>query len=115
MEASVVRNTIFLGQDPMEIISRARALSDDIEHILAEGGLSQHHLDAAPILDHWGIVARARPVLAGVTTGHPVLGDHRAIFTSDLFALDADAGWARTASRFYRLGHPVGAAHGRDQ
>lgn len=58
-----MRSTIFLGHDPMEIISRARALSDDIEHILAEGGPSRHHFDAAPILDHWG-ASRARDLFS---------------------------------------------------
>ncbi|HEY8063735.1 MAG TPA: hypothetical protein VIF40_03290 [Methylosinus sp.] len=42
-------------------------------------------------LHHWVVIARARPALAGLTTGHPALGD-RSIITSDLFALDADSG-----------------------
>lgn len=110
-----MRDTLFLGHDPVEIIRRARLLADDIERLLEEGGPSQNYLGTAPILDHWVVVARARPALAGLTTGHPVLRDYRPIITSDLFALDAEAGWARTASRFYRLGRPGGATQGRDQ
>lgn len=110
-----MRDTLFLGHDPVEIIRRARLLADDVGRLLAEGRPSDNDLGAAPILDHWGVVARARPALAGLTTGHPVLRDHRPIITSDLIALDADAGWARTASRFYRLNRPGGAARGRDQ
>jgi len=61
------------------------------------------------------LIPRMRPALAGATTGHPLLGDCPIIRTSELFAIDADRGWARTYSRFYRLGRPGGAARGRDQ
>ncbi|WP_428990946.1 DUF6634 family protein [Methylocapsa aurea] len=60
------------------------------------------------------LARRITPALAGAVAGHPALGD-RSIVTSDLCALDAAAGWARTSSRFYRLGRPGGAARGRDQ
>ncbi|TDX59692.1 hypothetical protein EDE12_1296 [Methylosinus sp. sav-2] len=109
-----MHDKLFLGHDPAEIIRRARLLAGDIERLLAEGRPSDDDLDNAPILDRWIVVARIAPALAGAVTGHPVL-DNRSIITSDLFALDADAGWARTAGRFYRLGRPGGAARGRDQ
>ncbi len=109
-----MRSAIFLGDDPKQIIRRTRALSDDIARILADGVPAESDLAEAPILDHWVVIGRRTPALAGAVAGHPVLGD-RSIITSDLFALDDEAGWARTAGRFYRLGRPGGAACGRDQ
>ncbi len=43
--------------------------------------------------------------------GHPILPDTD-IITSQLFGLDATAGWARTLSRWYRLGQPISAGNG---
>ncbi|HEY8065133.1 MAG TPA: DUF6634 family protein [Methylosinus sp.] len=110
----IMRSAIFLGDDPKQIIRRTRALSDDIACILADGAPAESDLAEAPILDHWVVIGRMTPALAGAVTGHPALGD-RSIITSDLCALDAAAGWARTESRFYRLGRPGGGARGRDQ
>ena len=59
----------------------------------------------APVLENWCTVDRAEPALAGVVTGHPLLGDRR-IVTSGLYLLDPTMGYARTLSRWYRLGNP---------
>lgn len=106
--------SIFLGDDPREIIRKARALSDDVARILEQGGPSSAELDEAPILDHWAIVARMRPALAGACSGHPLLGDRPFVATTEIYALDPDSGWARTYSCYYRLGRPR-HAHGREQ
>jgi hypothetical protein len=47
--------------------------------------------------------------LTGFVAGHPRLGA-MAIVTSPLWVLDPELCWARTLSRFYRLGVPEGGA-----
>ncbi|WP_394855537.1 DUF6634 family protein [Nitratireductor aquimarinus] len=42
-----------------------------------------------------------------LATGHPrLVGRERSIITSDLQLLSSDQMWARTTSRWYRLGAP---------
>ncbi|WP_442754270.1 DUF6634 family protein [Methylocystis sp. JAN1] len=107
-------NPFIFDADIADLIIRTRSLSDDLARILADGGPSDADLVDAPFLDRFVVVPRMRPALAGIATGHPILGDRR-IVSSELFAIDCDAGWARTFSRFYRIGRPAGAARGRDQ
>lgn len=108
-------STIFFDADIDVLAARTRRLADDLARLLADGGPTDADLADAPLLDRWVKAARMLPALAGSVSGHPVMGDRPRIVTSDLFALDADAGWARTANRFYRLGRLGGAARGRDQ
>ena len=64
--------------------------------------------DDVPILDRWVLAMRPAPCLAGLSTGHPKLvGENRLIGTSDLWLLSKDHTWARTLSRWYRLGRPA--------
>lgn len=64
--------------------------------------------DGAPVLDRWVVAMRTVPCLAGLSTGHPELaGENRLIGTSDLWLLSKDHTWARTLSRWYRLGRPA--------
>lgn len=71
----------------------------------AEAGPDPADLAAAPVIDLWRpLASRSGAVaLCGLVSGHPRLGN-TLIVTSQLIALDADAGHARTASRWYRLG-----------
>lgn len=88
---------------------RLSALVADMEAI--RDGVPPESLNdgTAPVLDRWIIAQRAIPCLAGLSSGHPMLvGDNRAIATSDLWLLSDDRTWARTLSRWYRLGRPVG-------
>lgn len=65
--------------------------------------------DEVPILNQWVLTKRPAYCLAGLATGHPKLpGGNRAIGTSDLWMLSVDGTWARTLSRWYRLGRPAG-------
>ena len=65
-------------------------------------------LHAAPFLSDWAFDAHPRlggPVLRGRVYGHPDIEDGSRITTSHLAAIDgAGAEWARTMSRYYRLG-----------
>lgn len=67
----------------------------------------------APLLDRWAEGIRPAPCLVGLSTGHPILpGEERRIVTSDLLLMSDDGEWARTRSRWYRLGRPAGQGRG---
>jgi hypothetical protein len=73
----------------------------------ADGGLGAEELANAPRLEQWHpALVGARLCLCGTVTGHPGLGTGP-ITTSMLMALSEDLTWARTVSRFYRLGRPL--------
>ena len=78
----------------------------------AERGPTSDELAAAPSLDLWRVPIDRRPypmpVLWGDVSDHPKLGTDM-ITTSRLIALDRDAGWARSVSRWYRLDRPYAA------
>lgn len=88
--------------DPADTAAKLRALADDIERMTMFNPNAE--LDDAPVLDNWTYGLRTVPVLTGLTIGHPILGT-REVFTSEVYAIDPTA-WARTYSRFYRLGRP---------
>ncbi len=96
------------------ILSRLKALVADMEKI--REGASPHSLGVdAPVLEDWALAQRRAPCLAGLSSGHPVLtGEGRPIVTSELWLLSSDRKWARTLSRWYRLGRPFagGRRHG---
>ena len=61
--------------------------------------------DEVPLLDRWIFGSRLAPCLKGLASGHPrLIGEDRAIYTSELWLLSEDRSWARTLSRWYRLG-----------
>lgn len=76
---------------------------------LVDSGPSPDDLTTAPMLDLWAALQdrSGHVMLFGLVSGHPTLGD-RDIHTLMLFGLDAQAGWARTYSRWYQIGekHP---------
>lgn len=90
-------------------LERLAALIADMERI--HRGVSPQAMagDHAPLLDRWVLAKRGAPCLAGLSTGHPELvGENRPIATSELWLLSKDRTWARTLSRWYRLGRPAG-------
>ncbi|WP_028710233.1 DUF6634 family protein [Paracoccus pantotrophus] len=76
----------------------------------AETGPSEADLAQAPILSDWQAATSpgGHVMLWGEVTDHPLLGN-ASITTSQLIAIDPEAGWARTASRWYRLGRSIEA------
>lgn len=76
----------------------------------AESGPSHADLIDAPIIDHWLPLRSGSHtiVLWGNVSGHPLLGRDTTT-TSPLLAIDVEAGWARTKSRWYALGRPFAA------
>ena len=76
----------------------------------AEAGPSETDIADAPVLSDWqaAISPGGHVMLWGEVTNHPILGNS-SIHTSQLIAIDPGAGWARTASRWYRLGRSMEA------
>lgn len=74
----------------------------------AEAGPSEADLAQAPVLSDWkaAISPGGHVMLWGEVTDHPLLGT-ASIHTSQLIAINPEAGWARTASRWYRLGRSI--------
>ena len=86
-------------------MERMAALVADMESIRRGVPPQAMAGDDAPVLDRWVLAMRTVPCLAGLSTGHPELaGENRLIGTSDLWLLSKDHTWARTLSRWYRLG-----------
>ena len=89
-----------------EITGRLRRLADDLDRIAAGTAPTQTDLKTAPLLVDWQLATRLTGIcLTGFVAGHPLLGN-RKIVTSHLWALDPGYRWARTLSRFYKLGLP---------
>jgi len=88
-------------------LARLIALADDMREI--RSGVPPERLATdPPILERWMLANRPAPCLAGLSLGHPLLpGEARPIATSDLCLIADDHSWARTLSRWYRLGRPA--------
>ncbi|MTH60892.1 DUF6634 family protein [Paracoccus litorisediminis] len=96
----------------MEFTSEQRIWFDRVLAAVAaaETGPSDADIASAPALDRWrpAISPQGHLILWGTVSGHPILGDNH-ITTSQLIAINAAAGWARTVSRWYRLAQPLAA------
>ena len=91
-----------------QVLNRLKALVADLEAL--QSGRSGTVLPTtAPLLDQWEFAQRGAVCLVGRSNGHPLLpGLGRQIATSALWLLSTDRQWARTLSRWYRLGDPRG-------
>lgn len=96
-----------------DLADRARSLADAFDRLIADGRPSHADLADAPSLDCWSPTTRLAPALFGLATGHPRIGNNRATLTSEVFAIDRDRRWARTWSRWYRLGDALPSGDGR--
>ena len=74
---------------------------------------SERELDGAPLLTDWlfGEIDGGYRRLGGFVTGHPLIGPGWC-WTSVVLFVVPDRSWARTISRYYRLGRPM--PFGRD-
>ena len=89
------------------IIDLENSLTDllhDVGEVRRLGRPGRLSLSTAPRLDDWSRAAMFSPCLVGGVVGHPLLGQRPHIHTSQVILIDVEAGWARTLSRFYRLG-----------
>ena len=90
-----------------ELPARLRSLADDLEDIRNGEGPCADVLASAPLIVDWH--ATLSPLglrLTGFVAGHPLLGNRPAT-TSQVWAADASGKWARTLTRFYKLGIPA--------
>ena len=94
------------GRTHRERIAAAEAL---VAKIAGGWRPADEELRDAPLIDHWiPLVTEDGAVLLGDIAHHPILEPGRRKATSMLLALDGSLLWARTISRFYRLGRPLG-------
>lgn len=90
-----------------DLAPRLRALAGDCDRLERGRAVSPTVLQKAPLLTDWVPAITTEGVkLVGRVTGHPRLGDCSAATTALWFA-DPDGAWARSLSRFYRLGPPL--------
>jgi hypothetical protein len=97
-------------------IEKLRRLANDLERIASGQGPIESELQAAPLLSGYWRASRPVPCLMGRVEGHPSIFAKMAT-TSDLWAIAPEHRWARTYSRWYRLGQSEGelaAQHGTD-
>lgn len=89
-----------------ELEARRDRLLADLQKFASGWKPSAEDLAQAPVLSGWFFDHYPGTQvlnLVGVVRGHPRLPDGW-VTTSPLVAIDLQAGWARTAGRFYRLG-----------
>jgi hypothetical protein len=86
-----------------EELRRLETLWRDLQRLASSGSPAPSDLQGAPLLTSWKLSSRPVRCLVGHVQGHPLL-DGTLITTSPLWAVDLDAGWVRTESRFYTLG-----------
>jgi hypothetical protein len=81
-------------------------LLSDIREIRAGEMPPAKVLRDAPIIEQWSCGLIPAGCIVGSVRGHPILGDRAHVHTSHLVLIDRENGWARTWSRYYRLGLP---------
>jgi hypothetical protein len=90
-----------------DLASRLRALADDCERLTFGQPVPSTVLAKAPLLKGWVPALTPEGLqLIGYAVGHPIHGN-RMVMTTSLWWVDPEGGWARTLSRFYRIGAPV--------
>nr|WP_314256816.1 DUF6634 family protein [uncultured Devosia sp.] len=90
-----------------ETARRIHSLSDDLKLIEQLMAPRIYDFATAPILNDWSIGQRHEIALVGRVEGHASIPDKKLVTTSGLYFLDPVAGYARTLSRWYRLGKPL--------
>ncbi|MDT6941798.1 hypothetical protein RI570_16965 [Brucella pseudogrignonensis] len=89
-------------------IKALKALVHDLERLFNGEHPDPKELADAPLISNWDFDLRDTVCLVGTFLGHPRLG--RIVpngITSELWYINPDEGYARTFSRFYRLGKPA--------
>ncbi|MEF2074887.1 DUF6634 family protein [Consotaella aegiceratis] len=103
MSILITADGAILNLDELNLLSRLVA---DLERIRNGVAPSRHELADAPLLDNWSLAMRLRPCLTGQVDGHPTIARGRRSITSQLHLFAPHHGYARSLSRFYRLGEP---------
>ena len=95
------------SKDPelLRLIERLEPLLADLKRLTTDG--RPPDLSDSPLIDHYIVSTTPVTVLVGHITGHPFVRGPVS-HTSQVMVAAAEEGWARTLSRFYRLGRPGG-------
>lgn len=89
----------------IELMARDLArLKDDILKLREAGRPSEECVHQWPLLADWSYGSRPAPCLVGTVEGHPLIRNGTRVHTSELVLLDPALRWARTWTKFYRLG-----------
>lgn len=89
-------------------LNRIRGLAADMERIGQGTPVEELVGEPSPLLDQWSTERPAgRLSRRACKRTSPPRGRGRPILTSDLWLVSADLKWARTLSRWYRLGEPL--------
>ncbi|QNQ64443.1 hypothetical protein IB024_16655 (plasmid) [Brucella sp. 6810] len=97
-------------------IETLKALVCDLERLLNGEDPEQSDLADAPLIENWEFDRRHTTCLVGTFIAHPRLG--RIVpngITSELWYIDPERKYARTFSRFYRLGKTIRFRDGNRQ
>ena len=105
----IARDGVFDAEWMAEQINARRSLLHDLERLQRGEQPDKSELEDAPLIDNWCFGYRKAVCLEGTMHGHPILGSTvPGGITSELWHIDLKLGFARTYSRFYRLGKPAG-------
>ncbi len=97
----------YLDDAPRGPEKTAAILDDFLDFLerLSTTSPSPTELSTAPLLEGWCAASiDPTPRLFGRVTGHPRIREHARTYTSPYFQVNPGQGWARTWSRYYRLG-----------
>jgi hypothetical protein len=97
----------YFDLDLQTAVRKLDLLSRDLNGIRSGVMPSSETLGEMPLLDEWDIRFIQCPILVGKVSGHPKISDGP-VLTTDLWLIHDGLKWARTYSRFYRLGEFVG-------
>lgn len=95
----------------MDLRSIIAAIRDLDESTSSSPSPTPAELERAPVISSWIMTivpGDEMPSLFGIVVNHPLVPDGRSAVTSELVAMDRAGGWARTRSRYYRLGPAAG-------
>ncbi|MFC4625624.1 DUF6634 family protein [Daeguia caeni] len=105
----IARDGVFDAEWMAEQINALRSLLHDLERLQRGEQPDKSELEDAPLIANWRFGYRKAVCLEGTMHGHPILGSIvPGGITSELWYIDLKLGFARTYSRFYRLGKPAG-------
>jgi hypothetical protein len=86
------------------LLQKLDSLTTDLRGLKTGTAPSEQQLRACPLLDQWSFGFLPAACLVGAVYNHPMLGNRPTLHTSELVLIDPANRWARTWSRFYRLG-----------
>lgn len=91
-----------------EHLDRLRRLVADLESLKSGRLPDPFEIEGSAYIYEWVLDSRPVPCLRGYFEGHPAIRSGRMGVTSDLWVFAPEHGFARTLTRWYKLG-PVGS------